>query len=140
MMIDLQSLAAGKNHGRARGITSVCSAHPLVLRAALRFGRDNNSSVLIEATCNQVNHKGGYTGMRPADFAGLVRRIAGEEACPAALVHLGGDHLGPNPWRHLEAEAAMNEAEEMVRNLSPQASARFIWMRRWAARVSRRAG
>ena len=27
---------------------------------------------------------------------------------------LGGDHLGPNPWRHLPAEAALAEAEAMV--------------------------
>ena len=28
--------------------------------------------VLIEATCNQVNQQGGYTGMTPADFRGFV--------------------------------------------------------------------
>ncbi len=32
----------------------------------------------------------------------------------AAQVVLGGDHLGPNPWRHLPAEAALAEAEAMV--------------------------
>ncbi len=95
-------------------MTSVCSAHPVVLRAALRFGRDRQIAVLIEATCNQVNHRGGYTGMRPADFAALVFQIADEEGCPRDLIHLGGDHLGPNPWREYEARAAMAEAEQMV--------------------------
>ncbi len=60
--------------------------------------------MLIEATCNQVNHQGGYTGMQPADFVALVNRIADEEGCPRDLIILGGDHLGPNPWRHLDAE------------------------------------
>ena len=114
MKIDLQSLAQNRRHGHTIGVTSVCSAHPLVLRAALRFGRDHASTVLIEATCNQVNHLGGYTGMVPAAFAALVQKIAAEEHCPAALIQLGGDHLGPNPWRDLPANAAMAEAEQMM--------------------------
>lgn len=100
--------------GMPCGITSVCSAHPLVLRAALRLGAANGNTVLIEATCNQVNHLGGYTGMRPADFADLVRTIAEEENCPQDIIVLGGDHLGPNPWRDRPADEAMAEAEAMV--------------------------
>ncbi|QWW70434.1 D-tagatose-bisphosphate aldolase, class II, non-catalytic subunit [Rhizobium sp. WYJ-E13] len=114
MQIALNELAALRVQGRPAGIVSVCSAHPIVLRAALRHGRDHASTVLIEATCNQVNHLGGYTGMTPADFAALVLRIAKEEGCPETLITLGGDHLGPNPWRDRAAEEAMAEAERMV--------------------------
>lgn len=114
MQIALNELAALRVQGRPAGIVSVCSAHPIVLRAALRHGRDHASTVLIEATCNQVNHLGGYTGMTPADFAALVLRIAKEEGCPKNLIMLGGDHLGPNPWRDRAAEEAMAEAERMV--------------------------
>jgi D-tagatose 6-phosphate 4-epimerase len=114
MKIDLRSLADNRRQGRPLGVTSVCSAHPIVLRAAVRFGRDHGSTVLIEATCNQVNHQGGYTGMRPAEFAALVHRIAAEEGCPEDLIQLGGDHLGPNPWRDREAETAMSDAGKMV--------------------------
>ncbi len=114
MQIALTELAALRAEGRPAGITSVCSAHPVVLRAALRHGRDRSSTVLIEATCNQVNHLGGYTGMTPADFAALVLRIAKEEGCPESLIVLGGDHLGPNPWRDRAADEAMAEAERMV--------------------------
>jgi D-tagatose 6-phosphate 4-epimerase len=110
----LDHLAAARRSGQAEGITSVCSAHPIVLRAALRHGRENGSKVLIEATCNQVNHLGGYTGMQPADFAALVNEIADEEALPADRIILGGDHLGPNPWRDRPAQEAMKEAEKMV--------------------------
>ena len=39
---------------------------------ALAHGRRDGSPVLIEATCNQVNQDGGYTGMTPADFAAFV--------------------------------------------------------------------
>ena len=88
MRIDLHELASLRRLGTPKGITSVCSAHPVVLRAAARHGRDTGSTVLIEATCNQVNHQGGYTGLQPADFASLVRRIAGEEECPERLLVL----------------------------------------------------
>ena len=110
--MDLFNLTAARIAGRPRAIVSVCSAHPLVLRAALRFCAQAGHAVLIEATCNQVNHQGGYTGMTPADFAHLAREIAQAEGC-AELI-LGGDHLGPNPWRDLPAEAAMEEACAMV--------------------------
>jgi D-tagatose 6-phosphate 4-epimerase len=110
----LDYLVASRRSGQPEGITSVCSAHPLVLRAALRHGCENGSRVLLEATCNQVNHLGGYTGMQPADFAALVEKIADEEGFPADRIILGDDHLGPNPWRNRPAQEAMVEAEEMV--------------------------
>ncbi len=100
--------------GAARGIYAVCTAHPLAIRAALRQGLEDGSPVLIEATSNQVNQAGGYTGMRPGDFRGLVLRLAEEERFPAERIILGGDHLGPNPWRGKPAEEAMRLAEEMV--------------------------
>lgn len=112
--LSLEQLAALRRKGSARGITSVCAAHPLVLRAALRHGRETDATVLIEATCNQVNHLGGYTGMQPADFVDLVMGIAREEGCAESQIILGGDHLGPNPWRNRPATEAMAEAEKMV--------------------------
>jgi D-tagatose-1,6-bisphosphate aldolase subunit GatZ/KbaZ len=114
MRVALDQLARLRGEGTPRGITSVCSAHPVVLRAALRHGCKTGATVLIEATCNQVNHLGGYTGMQPRDFAALVESIAGEEGCPADQIVLGGDHLGPNPWRDRPADEAMAEAEKMM--------------------------
>jgi D-tagatose-bisphosphate aldolase class II non-catalytic subunit len=110
----LARLLSRRAAGEAVGITAVCSAHETVLRAALARGRDTATLVLIEATCNQVNQDGGYTGLTPAGFAGFVRRLAEDVGFdPAALV-LGGDHMGPNPWRHLGQGAAMAKAETMV--------------------------
>ncbi|WP_310382118.1 D-tagatose-bisphosphate aldolase, class II, non-catalytic subunit [Rhizobium sp. 1399] len=97
-----------------RGITSVCSAHPLVIEATLRHAARRGDVVLIEATCNQVNQEGGYTGMKPVDFRAFIERIATEVGFPANRIILGGDHLGPNPWRKLAAEDAMARAEAMV--------------------------
>jgi len=97
-----------------RGIASVCSAHPLVIEAALRRGRDERTAVLIEATCNQVNQEGGYTGMTPADFRRFVEEIAAGIGFPAGHLILGGDHLGPNPWKMLPADQALARAETMI--------------------------
>ncbi len=99
---------------RRRGIPSVCSAHPLVLEAALLEAAENGTPVLIEATCNQVNHEGGYTGLTPAAFRDAVLAIAAKVGLPPDRILLGGDHLGPNPWKTLEAEEAMRRSEQMV--------------------------
>jgi D-tagatose 6-phosphate 4-epimerase len=110
----LLGLASARRHGRRTGITSVCSAHPDVIGAALALGRRRGSPVLIEATCNQVNHEGGYTGMTPSDFRHFVETIAAVEGFDLRQLILGGDHLGPNPWTHLPADAAMDRACAMV--------------------------
>jgi D-tagatose-1,6-bisphosphate aldolase subunit GatZ/KbaZ len=100
--------------GRSVGIYSACSAHPLVIEAALNQARRQSGSVLIEATSNQVNQDGGYTGMRPADFSRFVHDIAARLGVPAGQVLLGGDHLGPNCWQDLPAEAAMVKSEQLI--------------------------
>ena len=102
--------------GQGGVAVSVCSAHPLVLRAAFRSARRYDTFALIESTSNQVDQYGGYTGMRPADFAALVNKIAVEEGFPVERVLLGGDHLGPNSWRHLGSEKAMQETLQLVRS------------------------
>jgi D-tagatose-1,6-bisphosphate aldolase subunit GatZ/KbaZ len=100
--------------GELSGVTSVCSAHPMVVEAAIRQAASDGTPVLIEATCNQVNHQGGYTGLTPAAFRDKVYSIADQVGFPRQRVVLGGDHLGPNPWRHLGPEAALQAAEAMV--------------------------
>ncbi|MGO1162994.1 D-tagatose-bisphosphate aldolase, class II, non-catalytic subunit [Brucella pseudogrignonensis] len=100
--------------GARGGITSICSAHPLVIEAALLEGIATNTDVLIEATCNQVNQDGGYTGMTPADFRRFVEEIAARLGFDTKHLILGGDHLGPNPWKHLSAEEAMAKSEVMM--------------------------
>ncbi|HXW81181.1 MAG TPA: class II D-tagatose-bisphosphate aldolase, non-catalytic subunit, partial [Acidimicrobiales bacterium] len=96
------------------GITSVCSAHPLVIEAALLQAGADGTTALIEATCNQVNHQGGYTGLTPAAFRDQVHGIADRVGFPRKQIVFGGDHLGPSPWRRLPAEKAMEEAAKMV--------------------------
>jgi D-tagatose 6-phosphate 4-epimerase len=99
--------------GRA-GVTSVCTAHSIVIEVALSFALRTGNRVLIETTCNQVNQEGGYTGMTPADFRKLVEKIAAGVGLDPSRMILGGDHLGPNPWKHLAADEAMQRAKAMI--------------------------
>jgi D-tagatose-1,6-bisphosphate aldolase subunit GatZ/KbaZ len=96
------------------GIYSVCSAHALVLEAALRLAHCTESVALIEATSNQVNQDGGYTGMRPAGFRERVLALASDVGLPHDRVLLGGDHLGPNCWQRLPSSTALDKAGVMV--------------------------
>jgi D-tagatose-1,6-bisphosphate aldolase subunit GatZ/KbaZ len=111
----LRELIARHKQGHAEGVTSICSAHPIVIEASLRHAQAHDDGfVLFEATCNQVNQDGGYTGMKPADFVEFVRGIAARVGFDASRIVLGGDHLGPNPWTSLPPDAAMDKAETMV--------------------------
>ena len=111
----LEQLIQQRQHGKKIGIYSCCSSNDLVIRAALRRARDNRTMALIEATANQVNQNGGYTGMRPADFYRYVMELAKQEGVPESQILLGGDHLGPLTFSHLPEAEAMEQAEELVR-------------------------
>ena len=79
----MKTLIARHKAGEHIGICSVCSAHPLVIEAALAFDRNSTRKVLIEATSNQVNQFGGYTGMTPARTHYSRRRSSGAKLLAA---------------------------------------------------------
>ncbi len=101
--------------GSPRGIYSVCSAHEGVIRASMKQALEDGSILLLESTSNQVDQFGGYTGMKPADFVEYLNRVAGDTGFPTDRLLLGGDHLGPNSWQHLNAEEAMANSHELIR-------------------------
>lgn len=112
----LREMVAAQKQGIPAGIPSICSANRFVLEAAMRRAGREGGFLLLEATCNQVNQFGGYTGQTPADFAAALAGLAEEMDFPAGRIILGGDHLGPNPWQNLPAQEAMRNATEMVRD------------------------
>ncbi len=112
----LQEIIAAQKRGEARGITSICSANIFVLDAAFAHARANDAPLLIESTCNQVNQFGGYTGQTPVDFMETLGRLAIKHELPPELLIAGGDHLGPNPWRHEPAALAMQKSRALVRD------------------------
>jgi D-tagatose-1,6-bisphosphate aldolase subunit GatZ/KbaZ len=112
----LLDLARANRAGEPVGIYSVCSAEPSVLRAAMTQAQRDGVIVLIEATTNQVNQFGGYTGMTPPGFRSFVHAIAAEIGLPTARNVLGGDHLGPHVWRSRGSDATMALARDLVRD------------------------
>lgn len=110
----LRAIFDRNRDGDRQGVYSVCCAHPRVIRAALELARDRGQVAVIESTCNQVNQDGGYTGMTPGQFADQVRATARELGLGEDRLVLGGDHLGPQPWRKLPADAAMAKAVAMI--------------------------
>lgn len=115
-MKHLTELVKQHKQGSGTGIYAVCSAHPLVLEAAICYAREKQTPLLIEATSNQVDQFGGYTGMTPADFRGFVCQMAESLAFPLDMLILGGDHLGPNRWQKLPADEAMDNADDLIKS------------------------
>ncbi|WP_116135026.1 class II D-tagatose-bisphosphate aldolase non-catalytic subunit [Tropicimonas sp. IMCC34043] len=112
--VDFATGVARNLAGEGFAFGSVCSAHPDVLAACLRLAADRGAPIMVEATSNQVNQFGGYTGMTPADFIDFARGIAGQVGYPAEAITFGGDHLGPQAWRSAPAEEAMEKARAMI--------------------------
>lgn len=96
------------------GIYSVCSSHPLVIEAAAQYCKRNDTYLLLEATSNQVNQYGGYTGYKPKTYHKLVFDIVDNVGLSRDKVILGGDHLGPNVWQDEESDVAMEKAEQLI--------------------------
>lgn len=115
-MKHLTEMVEQHKRGNTNGIYAVCSAHPLVLEAAIRYAHANHTPLLIEATSNQVDQFGGYTGMTPADFRGFVYQLADSLNFPQSQLILGGDHLGPNRWQSLPAAQAMANADDLIKS------------------------
>jgi D-tagatose-1,6-bisphosphate aldolase subunit GatZ/KbaZ len=114
-MFDVHDLIAKNRAGASLGLPCFCTANAHVLQAILAHSAQSGFPTVIEATCNQVNQDGGYTGMTPQDFMDWLTGLAKDAGVPMTQLMLGGDHLGPNPWRAEPAVAAMEKAHELVK-------------------------
>ncbi len=110
----VSSIIQNHKQNPSKGIYSVCSANRFVLEAAMKQAHQDNSVLLVEATSNQVDQFGGYTGMTPLDFAKYVSSIATEVGLLASSLILGGDHLGPNVWQNQPKDIAMKNARDQI--------------------------
>src|SRR4029434_5585524 len=95
----LHDIATWLDRAGPSGIPSVCSAHPMVLEASLRATLPTQLPLLIEATCNQVNQDGGYTGMTPKDFRSFVEQVAAENCFLHKRLFSARVCSGPNPCK-----------------------------------------
>jgi D-tagatose-1,6-bisphosphate aldolase subunit GatZ/KbaZ len=111
----LQEIIRRNRNGEKVGLYAVCSAHPSVIAAAVQQAVEGDSVLHVESTSSQVNQSGGYTGQTPAQFAEFIQSAARQAGLPKHRVLLGGDHLGPYPWREQPSAVAMSNACELVR-------------------------
>jgi len=112
--IRLRDILHGNRQSAKGGIYSICSAHLSVIEAAVQQSLEDSSVLLVESTSSQVNPLGGYTGMTPSQFAHFVHSAARSAGLPAERVLLGGDHLGPFPWRQEASASALSKARALV--------------------------
>ncbi|MDF2557565.1 MAG: tagatose-bisphosphate aldolase [Bacillales bacterium] len=101
--------------GKQEGIFSICTSNQTVIEAVMEKLRNSSMYLMIEATANQVDQFGGYTGMKPIDFKRYVEKLCVDNNFPFERVILGGDHLGPLTWKNQQSSVAMNHAKELIR-------------------------
>jgi D-tagatose-1,6-bisphosphate aldolase subunit GatZ/KbaZ len=111
----IQQMIEARSGGNKIGIYSACTASEQVLEAVIAGGKACDAPVLIEATANQCNQDGGYTGMTPVDYVRFIHRMAESVGYDPSALILGGDHLGPLTWSKEPERPAMDKACELVR-------------------------
>lgn len=114
----LKQIVRQNRSGIPIGVCSVCSSNGLVIESAMEEAKRYHSLLLVEATANQVNQFGGYTGMSPSMFRSYVYDIAVRADFDTQKVMLGGDHLGPLTWKNESAKSAMEKAKKLVKEFA----------------------
>jgi D-tagatose-1,6-bisphosphate aldolase subunit GatZ/KbaZ len=112
----LRNVLRGNRESRRGGTYAVCSAHPAVIEAAIQESLADGLFLHVESTSSQVNQFGGYSKLTPSQFAQWIYSAAKNAGLPADRVLLGGDHLGPYPWRGEAASVAVENARKLVRD------------------------
>lgn len=112
----LQEVLRRNRRSGKGGTYAVCSAHPAVIEAAIQQSLTDNSFLHVESTSSQVNQFGGYTGQTPMQFAQWVQSTAKNVGLPSDRILLGGDHLGPFPWRAESSKSALEKGRKLVRD------------------------
>jgi len=110
----LREVLRGNRQSGKAGIYAVCSAHLAVIEAAVQQSLEDGSVLLVESTSSQVNQFGGYTGLTPSEFVRFLHSAARSAGLPVERILLGGDHVGPFPWRHEPSVSALRKACALV--------------------------
>lgn len=115
MIHPMKDIVKRYKSGENVGIFSVCCSNQYVIEAAMQKLLNKNIPLLVEATANQVDQFGGYTGMKPKEYVKYIYSIADKVGFPKERIILGGDHLGPLTWRTINPREAMENAKNLIR-------------------------
>lgn len=111
----IQELVELYKAGQPIALPSYCTGNERVIEAILSYYKNKRNFVLLEATANQVNQFGGYTGRKPIDYKNMVLALAEKVGMDPNRILLGGDHLGPLIWCNEPEKEAMRKAVELVK-------------------------
>ncbi len=110
----LKDIVKSQKSGIYAGCYSACTANKWVIEAVFEKAKELDTYAVIEATANQVNQFGGYTGMKPEDYKNMVFEIAENVGFDKNRIILGGDHLGPLVWQKEDPDTAMEYSRQLI--------------------------
>lgn len=110
----LKNIVENQKKGIHTGCYSACTANKWAIEAVLEKAKELDTFAVIEATANQVNQFGGYTGMQPEDYKNMVFEVADKVGFERSKIVLGGDHLGPLVWQKEDPDVAMKYSCQLI--------------------------
>lgn len=93
---------------------SFCTSNFDVIESIFLFAKNYKLPILIESTSNQVNLKGGYTGLTPKNFIKKLKKLQNFFSISNDNIIVGGDHLGPIPWKEKNERTAIKNSIKLI--------------------------
>ena len=97
-----------------KALPSFCTSNIDVIKTILYFCNVKKLPCLIESTSNQVNQHGGYTKKNPKIFVKEILNLKKKIGFNSKNFFLGGDHLGPLPWKHKKKSIAIKNSISLI--------------------------
>ena len=99
---------------KQKALPSFCTANFDVIESIFYFCNINKLPCLIECTSNQVNQYGGYSKHSPKTFIKEVNNLRKKIKLDQSQLFLGGDHLGPLPWKNNSNKMALDNSINLI--------------------------
>jgi D-tagatose-1,6-bisphosphate aldolase subunit GatZ/KbaZ len=99
-----------------KSLPSFCTANFDVIESIFYYCLINKFPCLIECTSNQVNQDGGYTSTTPKLFVKKINKLRKKIKLNQSQLFLGGDHLGPLPWKNNTNKIALKKSIKLINN------------------------
>ena len=97
-----------------KAVPSFCTSNIEVLKIIILYCKRKKLPCLIESTSNQVNQFGGYSGKTPQEFYNNIKKILKKNNFSSRNFYMGGDHLGPLPWKKKNEKTAVNNSVQLI--------------------------
>ena len=99
-----------------KSLPSFCTANFDVIETIIYYCRKKKLPCLFECTSNQVNQFGGYSNYKPKQFIDKVQKLRKKNKLNRNQLFLGGDHLGPLPWKNTSSKIALKNSINLINN------------------------